>query len=206
MSSSQSFILSFIRVILTCELSLSLLTYEPLSLGCVHFFPSLFQLTRGWFSVWKLIYTGTLNIKSGPSCLLSKALQLSQLIPPQLHLLLCFENYPCAVLDCGQWGHWPRRRMRTTSVEKGHPHSMKLWEDPPGNLGDGFCVYSVLSILSNIPRLAGLLHSGGCKQGGCSVREVVFRWSTLLVPSPGPFLWGATERNTHLISLPNLHA
>ena len=72
--------------------------------------------------------------------------------------------------------------------------------------GDGFCVYSVLSILSNIPRLAGLLHSGGCKQGGCSVREVVFRWSTLLVPSPGPFLWGATERNTHLISLPNLHA
>ena len=56
-------------------------------------------------------------------------------LPPQLHLLLCFENYPCADLDCGQWGHWPRRRMRTTSVEKGHPHSTKLWEDPPGNLG-----------------------------------------------------------------------
>lgn len=89
MSSSENFILRFIRVILTCELLLSLLTYEPLSLGCVCSFSPVFLTDEGLilhlkaYIYWHLKYKvgAVLPCVQGPSA-------YSQLIPPQLHMLL----------------------------------------------------------------------------------------------------------------------
>lgn len=89
MNSSESFILRFIRVILTCELLLSLLTYEPLPLGCVHSFSPDFLTDKGLilclkaYVYWHLKYKvrTVLPCVQGPSA-------YSQLIPPQLHMLL----------------------------------------------------------------------------------------------------------------------